>query len=182
MSEPICKCPFCNNDMFAVGDTDWGFTWIHDTPKSDCPLFTTMPNSVIFPSEKAIINAFSSRPIEDALRVEIERIESCFLEFETITDKGLYARVSDIVKVLDNVRTENKRLRERIRSLEHDHNVMKDALEALLESPYSIDEASIPKAGIDANPSQVVGVMSVSIVKIRNARTALSSLLVKDGE
>lgn len=49
---------------------------------------------------------------KDTLRAEIERLESCFLEFETITDKGLYARVSDIVKVLDNVRTENERLRE----------------------------------------------------------------------
>ena len=48
--------------------------------------------------------------IIETLRAENERLESCFLEFETITDKGLYARVSDIVKVLDNVRAENEHL------------------------------------------------------------------------
>ncbi len=49
-----------------------------------------------------------------------------------------------------------------------------EALEAIMDCPYTLDEATIPKAGIEANANQVVGNMSVSLVKVRNARAVLA--------
>lgn len=48
------------------------------------------------------------------------------------------------------------------------------ALEALLESPRWLEEATIPKAGIDANPKQVVFNASIAYLKIVNAQQALA--------
>lgn len=42
---------------------------------------------------------------------------------------------------------------------------LRGALGALLESPYVIDPATVPKAGIEANPEQVVGTLHVAYVK-----------------
>lgn len=56
---------------------------------------------------------------------------------------------------------------------------MEKALAAFTECPYSIDEATVSKAGIDAAPEQVVGTMSVSLAKVRNARALLG--LAPDG-
>lgn len=53
------------------------------------------------------------------------------------------------------------------------------ALAALVACPYGIDEATVPKAGIDAAPEQVVGTMSVSLLKLRAARMLLG--LESDG-
>ena len=54
-----------------------------------------------------------------------------------------------------------------------------DALTAFTECPYDIDEATVPKAGINAAPEQVVGTMSVALTKLRTARALLG--LVPDG-
>lgn len=51
---------------------------------------------------------------------------------------------------------------------------MREALQAFLECPRWVDEATVPKAGIEANPNQVVVNMSVSLTKIRNAEQALA--------
>lgn len=53
-----------------------------------------------------------------------------------------------------------------------------DALMAFDECPYRVDWASVPKAGIDSAPEQVVVNMSVSwskIVEMQNAIRALKS-------
>ena len=50
-----------------------------------------------------------------------------------------------------------------------------EALRELVECPYRIDEASIPAAGIDAAPQQVVGTMSVALMRLRKARVALAA-------
>ena len=67
---------------------------------------------------------------------------------------------------------------------QHDVGVLKqqrdellDALEDLLECPYHIDEATVSKAGLEAtmnaNPHQVVGNMSVALLRVRKARAAI---------
>ncbi|NNB86745.1 hypothetical protein [Corallococcus exiguus] len=50
---------------------------------------------------------------------------------------------------------------------------LENALAALTECPFRIDEASVPKKGIDAAPDQVVGTMSVGLPKLRVARALL---------
>jgi hypothetical protein len=47
------------------------------------------------------------------------------------------------------------------------------AIKDVLECPYYLDEATIPKAGIDSAPNQVVGNMSMSIVKRRALQNAI---------
>lgn len=49
-----------------------------------------------------------------------------------------------------------------------------EALQELCECPQWVDEATIPKAGIDAAPQQVVINMSVGLVRLRNARAAIA--------
>jgi hypothetical protein len=49
-----------------------------------------------------------------------------------------------------------------------------EALQELIGCPYDIDTATVPKAGIDAAPSQVVGTMSVALMRLRKARAALA--------
>ena len=51
-------------------------------------------------------------------------------------------------------------------------------LRELLLCPYTLDSASIPRLGIDANPEQVVGVLSIGIVRIWKAE----ALLVEIGD
>ncbi len=51
-----------------------------------------------------------------------------------------------------------------------------EALEDLVGCPYEIDQATVPKAGIDAAPSQVVGTMSVALVRHRKARAGIAAL------
>lgn len=46
-------------------------------------------------------------------------------------------------------------------------------LKAIDECPYFLDEATIPKNGIDANPSQVVANMSISYVKLQKISEAV---------
>jgi hypothetical protein len=47
------------------------------------------------------------------------------------------------------------------------------ALADLLELPYVIDEATVPRAGIDAAPRQVIGTLHMSVERRRH----LASLL-----
>lgn len=43
---------------------------------------------------------------------------------------------------------------------------MKELIKALAECPYTIDSATIPRSGfLEENKKQVVGVMSMSLVK-----------------
>lgn len=49
-----------------------------------------------------------------------------------------------------------------------------EALQELIECPFDIDAATVPEAGIDAAPDQVVGTMSVSLSRRRKARAAIA--------
>ena len=48
------------------------------------------------------------------------------------------------------------------------------ALEELCSCPQWVDEATVPKAGIEAAPQQVVVNMSVALLKLRKARAAIT--------
>ena len=51
-----------------------------------------------------------------------------------------------------------------------------EACEAIIDCPYDIDQASVPKAGIDAAPPyQVVGAMSVSYTKYQKLNAAIAA-------
>ena len=57
------------------------------------------------------------------------------------------------------------------------HEVNAELLEALKEicdCPQFVDEATVPKAGIEAAPQQVVVNMSVALVRLRKARAAIA--------
>ena len=61
-----------------------------------------------------------------------------------------------------------------LRRLHEVNQELLEALEALCACPQWVDEATIPKAGIDAAPQQVVINMSVGLVRLRNARAAIA--------
>lgn len=48
-------------------------------------------------------------------------------------------------------------------------------LRELTDCPWVVEEATIPKAGIEAAPQQVVGTMHVALVRLRKARELLSA-------
>lgn len=57
------------------------------------------------------------------------------------------------------------------------HEVNQELLEALkgiCDCPQFVDEATVPKAGIEAAPQQVVVNMSVALVRLRKARAAIA--------
>lgn len=49
-----------------------------------------------------------------------------------------------------------------------------EALEELCACPQGVDEATVPKAGVEANPTQVVMNMSVGLVRLRKAQAAIA--------
>ena len=51
-----------------------------------------------------------------------------------------------------------------------------EVLEEICNCPRWVDEATIPKAGIDAAPQQVILNMSVSLIRLRKAQTIIESL------
>ena len=46
----------------------------------------------------------------------------------------------------------------------------------ILECPYTIEPATVPKGGIDKAPEQVVGTMHVGLLKRRRLRAVVESL------
>jgi hypothetical protein len=63
----------------------------------------------------------------------------------------------------------------RIYELELENKQLLEALQEIMDCPYDIDQATVPKAGIDAAPEQVVGMMSMALWKYRKARKALAA-------
>ena len=49
-----------------------------------------------------------------------------------------------------------------------------EALEELCSCPQWVDEATVPKAGIETAPQQVVVNLSVALVRLRKARAAIA--------
>lgn len=56
-----------------------------------------------------------------------------------------------------------------------EYEALRAAVAPLLDLPYVIDESTIPAAGPDSAPDQVVGTLHVSLTKMRALRTLLNS-------
>jgi hypothetical protein len=56
------------------------------------------------------------------------------------------------------------------------HKSLVEAVSTLLALPFAIEEATIPSAGIDAAPDQVVGTLHVSLAKIRKLKEILAQI------
>jgi len=54
-------------------------------------------------------------------------------------------------------------------------DALADALKELLECPFNVDAATVPRAGIEAAPEQVMLEVSVDLLRWRKAREALTS-------
>ena len=89
-----------------------------------------------------------------------------------MTDKQPEAlRLADYYET-DPSTSRDKKAAAELRRLHAVNAELLEALEDLLDCPYDIDFATVPKAGIDAAPEQVVGTMSVALVRRRKARAA----------
>ena len=62
----------------------------------------------------------------------------------------------------------------KLRRLHKVNQELLEALEELCACPQWVDEATVPKAGVEANPTQVVMNMSVGLVRLRKARAAIA--------
>lgn len=51
----------------------------------------------------------------------------------------------------------------------------------VLDCPYTIDPASVPKSGIEVAPEQVVGMLSIGLLKYRKLRSLLPTESRTDG-
>lgn len=54
-------------------------------------------------------------------------------------------------------------------------------LAELLECPYTLDTASVPAGGVEVNPAQVVGTLSVGLPRLRSAQEAARKLGLVQG-
>jgi hypothetical protein len=73
-------------------------------------------------------------------------------------------------------RAEIKRARRSKKKLLAEADLLRRTLEDLMECPFTIDSASVPKAGIEARPEQVVGVLSVAYLRYQRALDVLKRL------
>lgn len=63
---------------------------------------------------------------------------------------------------------------ETIQALEAQNKALREVVSAFLDCPYGVDQATVPRAGMEsAPPYQVVVNMSCSYTKIQNAHKAL---------
>lgn len=64
----------------------------------------------------------------------------------------------------------------KIKKLEAENARYREALEYFMGCVMTVDEATIPKLGIESNPKQVVFNLSCSYVRILKAREALKEI------
>jgi hypothetical protein len=53
--------------------------------------------------------------------------------------------------------------------------MLREALQEIVDCPQWVDQATVPRAGIEAAPHQVVMNMSVGLIRLRKARAALAA-------
>jgi hypothetical protein len=63
---------------------------------------------------------------------------------------------------------------EELRRLHEVNTELLEALKEICDCPQFVDEATVPKAGIEAAPQQVVISMSVALVRLRKAKAAIA--------
>ena len=107
--------------------------------------------------------SFKIATMQEFNRAEMykERAEQAEANFDDAKDKiaMMGAEIVRLSEGNEQAEAQNKRMRE--------------ALEELLQSPYVISEATIPKSGIETEPEQVVGTLHVGLIRYRKAKAAL---------
>jgi hypothetical protein len=63
---------------------------------------------------------------------------------------------------------------EELRRLHEVNAELLEALKEICDCPQFVDEATVPKTGIEAAPQQVIMNMSVALVRLRKARVAIA--------
>lgn len=58
---------------------------------------------------------------------------------------------------------------------EAERDALRSALAELLDCPYVLEEATIPRGGVEVAPNQVVGTVHISLGRMRKLRAALST-------
>jgi len=77
----------------------------------------------------------------------------------------------------EEIKCEERRfsdLWEQFAELDKTNQMLLEALKEICDCPQWIDEATVPKAGIEAALQQVVVNMSVALVRLRKARAAIA--------
>lgn len=99
------------------------------------------------------------------------------------------AVANEQVKVIDELKPEVERLRAEIEEWNRIFDMQEGKIDALraklaeahallqdfVDCPWNVEEATIPKAGIEAAPQNVVGTMHVGLVRLRKVRAWLSA-------
>lgn len=57
---------------------------------------------------------------------------------------------------------------------EAERDALRSALTELLDCPYVLEEATIPRGGVEVAPNQVVGTVHISLGRMRKLRAALN--------
>ena len=71
-------------------------------------------------------------------------------------------------------------LQERLEEVTKERNLFLENLMALMDVPFVLDHATVPKLGAESNPDQVVGNLCVSGRIYKNARDAIEPYRVRD--
>ena len=91
-----------------------------------------------------------------------------------MSEKPEALRLADSLERMSLSTKWDKQAAAELRRLYSANQALLEALQELCECPQWVDEATIPKAGIDTAPQQVVINMSVGLVRLRNARAAIA--------
>lgn len=84
--------------------------------------------------------------------------------FTKLTSTGISPNYKDIDEFAQSyANQQNKEFGDRLQVVE----MLIDAVKGVLDCPYMIDEATVPKGGIEVNPNQVVLNLSISLVRYR---------------
>lgn len=122
--------------------------------------------------------AVSARFLRGCLECQIEELEeiveqrsNAWVDLNALTER----QAERVTQLTEERREQAKQHQEDARCWQIERAWLREALEELLGCPYNLEEASIPKAGIDAAPEyQVVGTMHVSLTRMRKVREALN--------
>lgn len=110
-------------------------------------------------------------------RLENDRAEQWRLRREAEAGRDTNAAV--IAELRAQLAERDALLRDRMIARTCELSVQLDEAHALLREiegcPWVVDEATIPRAGIEAAPQQVVGTMHVGLIRLRKIRAALST-------
>ena len=91
-----------------------------------------------------------------------------------MSEKPEALRLADSLERMSLSTKWDKQAAAELRRLYSANQALLEALQELCECPQWVYEETIPKAGIDTAPQQVVINMSIGLVRLRNARAAIA--------